>query len=76
MIPIFSRGMAAALLLSLAACAGAEKKTKYPTAEPVPGRSDVVFSPYTETEHYVEVSGMKSGTLVECPFSKKRFYVP
>lgn len=50
----------------------------YPVAKPVPGREGVVFSPFNN--RLVDVSGWKSGTLVNDPrypeSEKKYFRVP
>lgn len=48
----------------------------YPTARTIPDQPEVVLSPFTEERHYVEVAGLRSGTLVKCPWTQKLFYVP
>jgi len=52
------------------------ESTDYPTAKPAPDEGGKVFSPFTSEPHYVDVTGLKSGTLVKCPWTEKLFYVP
>ena len=40
------------------------------------GRKGFVYSPYAEDRGLVDVDGMKRGTRVECPYTKKHFRVP
>jgi len=76
--------VAALAVVSLSACKttdGIEEVPvapagNYPTGRPIPDQPDVVLSPFTEEPHYVEVAGLRSGTLVKCPWTDKLFYVP
>jgi len=52
------------------------KKVDYPYGIPVPGREGLVYSPYDKEAGYVDVRGLKPGSLVEDPYSKKYFRVP
>ena len=52
------------------------KKQVVPYGRPVPGQKDRVYSPHAPDAGYVDVSGIKPGTLVKCPFTKKNFRVP
>lgn len=47
-----------------------------PYGIPVVGKKGYVYSPYAEDKGLVDVEGMKRGTRVECPYTKKHFRVP
>jgi hypothetical protein len=47
-----------------------------PYGIPVVGKKGFVYSPYAEDRGLVDVEGMKRGTRVECPYTKKHFRVP
>jgi hypothetical protein len=53
-----------------------QKKDDYPYGIPVPGKEGLVYSPYDQKAGYVDVRGLKPGSLVEDPYSKKYFRVP
>jgi len=47
-----------------------------PFGTPVPGRVNMVNSPYAGKTQLVDVSGMGAGQTVKCPYSGKLFRVP
>ena len=47
-----------------------------PYGIPVVGKKGYVYSPYAEAQGQVDVTGLKRGTRVECPYTKKHFRVP
>ncbi len=47
-----------------------------PEGEPVPGRDDVVTSPHTDNPGQIDISGLKKGARVRCPYTGKYFRVP
>ncbi len=47
-----------------------------PFGTPVVGRQGMVYSPYAPEKGVVDVEGLKRGTRVECPYTKKHFRVP
>lgn len=49
---------------------------KYEYAIPVQGASNLVVSPYAKEGPYIDVSGLSSGTQIECPKTKKTILVP
>ena len=51
-------------------------KPKYDDAIPVQGASNLVVSPYAKEGPYIDVSGLSSGTLIECPKTGKTVLVP
>lgn len=50
--------------------------TELPYGTPVPGRSNMVNSPYAGKTQLVDVSGMGPGQTVKCPYTGKLFKVP
>ena len=51
-------------------------KPKYDYAIPVQGASNLVVSPYAKEGPYIDVSGLSSGTQIECPKTGKTVLVP
>ena len=51
-------------------------KKDYPYAQPVPGKSGFVTSPYAPYSGYVDVRGFPPGTEVKDPYTQKVFLVP
>jgi hypothetical protein len=51
-------------------------KAEFPTAKAVPGKPGYVFSPFDDSERYVDVSGYAPGTKVKDPWTNKIFLVP
>jgi hypothetical protein len=51
-------------------------ETEFPTARAVPGKPGYVFSPFDDSERYVDVSGYAPGTKVKDPWTNKIFLVP
>jgi hypothetical protein len=47
-----------------------------PYGAPVPGRMNMVNSPYAGKTQLVDVSGMSAGQTVKCPYTGKLFKVP
>lgn len=47
-----------------------------PYGTPVPGRANMVNSPYAGKTQLVDVSGMGAGQTVKCPYTGKLFKVP
>ncbi|MEO8350309.1 MAG: hypothetical protein ABI680_01175 [Chthoniobacteraceae bacterium] len=47
-----------------------------PEGEPVPGRDDVVTSPHTDNPGQIDISGLKKGARVRCPYTGNYFRVP
>jgi len=47
-----------------------------PYGSPVPGRTNMVNSPYAGKTQLVDVSGMSAGQTVKCPYTGKLFKVP
>lgn len=47
-----------------------------PYGSPVPGRLNMVNSPYAGKTQLVDVSGMSAGQTVKCPYTGKLFKVP
>jgi hypothetical protein len=60
---------------STSAAAAAPKKD-LPFGTVVPGRSNMVNSPYAQKSQLVDVAGMSAGQTVKCPYSGKLFKVP
>jgi hypothetical protein len=48
----------------------------FPYGIPVAGNPGMVFSPYAEDKGQVDVSGIKRGTKIKCPYTGKIFRVP
>jgi hypothetical protein len=48
----------------------------FPYGIPVTGTPGMVFSPYAEDKGQVDVSGIKRGTKIKCPYTGKIFRVP
>jgi hypothetical protein len=62
---------------SLSAADIEKVKAGLPYGIPVPGRKDMVTSPYTPEEgKYVDVTGFASGSVVKDPYTEKLFLVP
>ncbi|MGY8690209.1 MAG: hypothetical protein ACKVHP_21035 [Verrucomicrobiales bacterium] len=53
-----------------------ETKPKYEYAIPVQGASNLVVSPYAKDGPYIDVSGLSSGTQIECNKTGKTILVP
>ncbi|MDB2346967.1 hypothetical protein OAV21_01325 [bacterium] len=51
-------------------------KPKFDYAIPVQGASNLVVSPYAKEGPYIDVSGLSSGTQIECPKTGKTVLVP
>jgi hypothetical protein len=51
-------------------------EAEFPTAKAVPGKPGYVFSPFDDSERYVDVSGYAPGTKVKDPWTNKIFLVP
>ncbi len=47
-----------------------------PYGAPIPGRANMVNSPYAGKTQLVDVSGMSTGQTVKCPYTGKLFKVP
>ena len=47
-----------------------------PYGIPVEGNPGMVFSPYARDKGMVDVSGMKRGTRISCPYTGKHFRAP
>lgn len=45
-------------------------------AERVPGRKNLVYSPYANRQQIVDVRGLNAGDKARCPFTNKIFVVP
>lgn len=54
----------------------AAKPNDLPYGTAVPGRSNMVNSPYASKTQLVDVAGMSPGQTVKCPYSGKLFKVP
>lgn len=52
------------------------KPAERPYGTPVPGRPGLVNSPYAGKMQLVDVTGLKSGQEVKCPYTGKLFRVP
>lgn len=64
-------------ILTLGACQStAPSSGKYPYGKKVPGEDGLVYSPYSESEVYIDVRGFKRGTEVKDPWTDKIFLVP
>nr|AWJ66202.1 4Fe-4S ferredoxin [uncultured bacterium] len=65
-------------ILTLGACQSTapKKSGKYPYGKKVPGENGLVYSPYSESEVYIDVRGFKTGTEVKDPWTGKIFLVP
>jgi len=50
--------------------------TDLPYGSPIPGRTNMVNSPYAGKTQLVDVSGMSTGQTVKCPYTGKLFKVP
>jgi hypothetical protein len=50
--------------------------SKYPKAQPIPGKPGLVKSPFAPYAGEVDVSGLKSGQAAKCPYTGKIFIVP
>jgi hypothetical protein len=50
-------------------------EVEIPTAKRVPGKPDLVFSPF-DSRKYIDVSGYSSGSQVKDPYSGRLFIVP
>jgi hypothetical protein len=61
---------------SAPAVAGAAKLDGLPYGSPVAGRPGLVNSPYAGKMQLVDVTGLKPGQEVKCPYSGKLFRVP
>ncbi len=55
---------------------GAKAAEETPEGVAVPGRAGLVKSPYGLSHQLVDVSDLKAGDLIKCPFSGKIFRVP
>lgn len=51
-------------------------KEGVPYGTPVPNKPGFVTSPHNPDAGYVDVHGLKSGTQIQCPYTKKPFLVP
>jgi hypothetical protein len=51
-------------------------KRDMPYGIPVPGRKDMVTSPYLPEENYIDISGFAPGSPVRDPYTRKIFLVP
>ncbi|HWB05907.1 MAG TPA: hypothetical protein VG796_22995 [Verrucomicrobiales bacterium] len=51
-------------------------KENLPFGIPVVGNPHFVYSPYAPEKGRVDVSGLKPGTRIECPYTNKHFRVP
>lgn len=51
-------------------------KKELPYGSAVPGRPNMVNSPYANKSQLVDVAGMSAGQTVKCPYSGKLFRVP
>lgn len=49
---------------------------RLPSADKVPGNPGYVFSPFIADHRIVDVTHMKSGTKVKCPYTMRIFCVP
>lgn len=47
-----------------------------PPGEKINGRTDVVTSPFTDDDGMIDVTGLKKGARVRCPYTGKEFRVP
>jgi hypothetical protein len=56
--------------------ASAAAPAPLPYGVPIPGRPGFVNSPFAERHQLVDVTGLKVGTEVKCPYSGKSFRVP
>lgn len=54
----------------------AKPATDLPYGTPVPGRDNMVNSPFADKTQLVDVSGMGPGQVVKCPYTGKLFKVP
>jgi uncharacterized Zn-finger protein len=52
------------------------KKPGHPSGLNVTSLAGYVRTPYTHPPRLVDVRGLQPGTLVVCPFTQKRFYLP
>jgi hypothetical protein len=50
--------------------------SKYPKAQPIPGKPGLVKSPFAPYAGEVDVAGLKSGQAAKCPYTGKIFIVP
>ncbi len=51
-------------------------KPQFPYAIPVQDAENLVVSPYAKSGPYINVTGLSSGTKIECPKTKKTILVP
>jgi len=54
----------------------ADAAGELPYGTPVPGRPGLVHSPYAGEKQLVDITGLKPGQEVKCPYSGKLFRVP
>jgi len=54
----------------------AKASQEVPYATPVPGKKDLVTSPYAPRAGYVDIHGYPPGQEVRCPYTGKLFRVP
>jgi hypothetical protein len=50
--------------------------TSVPVASAIPNRKGFVHSPFAAKHQIVDVTGLKPGQEVKCPFSGKLFRIP
>lgn len=53
-----------------------KEEPKYPYGIPVKGKDNLIISPYAKDKGYIDVSGLPSGTQIECHWTKKIILVP
>lgn len=64
-------------MVAFAACQStAPSSGQYPYGKKVPGQAGLVYSPYSDSEVYIDVRGFKRGTEVKDPWTEKIFLVP
>ena len=56
--------------------ASPKKPPELPPGRPVEGRNDVVRSPHTTSSGMIDITGLKKGDKVLCPYTGKYFQVP
>ena len=66
----------AATLLPASAAPAEKAKGDLPYGIPVPGRKDMVTSPYLPEGNYIDVSAFAQGSAVKDPYTGKLFRVP